>query len=173
MLLILLLAYSSPIPPSIVIRYKCLPMPRGSRRLWDYVPFLMNLFIASILSSKGIQRIVSVLGSSSSSTDAWSRCWAIAFTITTASSACHSLYLLHATWTGRLTPAQHADWRLFQIACIVPLTNVLGCLSLPSFLISKHWTAYLVAMMVIGNVLQQLPPAQALVHWAIKAPILG
>ena len=41
-----------------------------------------------------------------------------------------------------------------------PLINVLDCLALPSFLVSKHWTAYLVAMMVIGEVLHQLPPAQ-------------
>ena len=49
--------------------------------------------------------------------------------------------------------SKQAYWRLFQTACLVPLLNVLDCLALPSFLVSKHWTAYLVAMMVIGEVL--------------------
>ena len=146
-------------------------MQHGTRRPWDYVPFLMNLFISSILSSKGIKRILSVL--SGDNVDAWSLFWGIAFTAATALSACNCLYLLRATWKGRLSPAQQADWRLFQMACLVPLINVLGCLALPSFLVSKHWTAYLVAMMVIGEVLHQLPPAQALVHWAIKTAVLG
>ena len=143
----------------------------GTRRLWDYVPFSMHLLTTSILSSNGIQRILSVLGSSS--VDSLSLCWGIAFTAATASSACLCLHLLCATWTGRLTPSQHADWRLFQIACGIPLLNVLACLALPSFLNSKHWVAYLVSMLVAGNLLYQLPPAQALIHWAIKTAVLG
>ena len=146
-------------------------MPRGTRRLWDYVPFSIHLLTTSILSSNGIQRILSVLGSSS--VESLNLCWGIAFTAATASSACLCLYLLRATWTGRLTSAQHADWRLFQMACGIPLLNVLGCLALPSFLTSKHWVAYLVSMLVAGNLFYELPPAQALIHWAIKTAVLG
>lgn len=149
-------------------------MARRGAFLWLYeVPgYILNILITSGLSVQGVRRILVVLTSGGDYSHG-SLALSIAFTAATGTTASIFVYLLHAAWAGRLTPAQHADWKLFQAACMIPAINVVGCLSIPGFLMAKHWVAYLVMLMLSVNILFQLPPAHLVMHWLIKMPILG
>ena len=134
----------------------------------------ITFLITSGLSAHGVKRVLSIFGGDDYSPE--SLLLGIAFAATGISTACFALFFLHATCaaSGRLiTASWHADRKLFILACMIPAINVAGCLALPSFLLSKNWTAYLIMQMVAGNILCQLPPAHALIDWLVKMPILG
>ena len=130
----------------------------------------MTLFIAIAQCTKCTVTICKVVGSSDLTFGSGSLLGSMSLLALEAFTFAFVAYGAVRTWDGRFSAQRSSDWTLGLASFIAPTFNITAHFSgaLPGFVVHKNFMAFHCFITVI--LAMMLPPAHALMHWAIASP---
>ncbi|GAX81331.1 hypothetical protein CEUSTIGMA_g8762.t1 [Chlamydomonas eustigma] len=98
--------------------------------------------------------------------------WSGAYAFITLFGSLKAAVLWYLTLANLIQHDNHDDWKLMDVAFLIPINNVLGALAMPALQTSKNWTGFCAVLMLLGTLVAQIPPAHLLFQWTMNIPII-